>query len=434
MTKGIHWLRHDQRLAGNEALIALSKKVDALVVVYVFDPRWQQVNQFGFTQIGEHRLRFLQQSLFDLKHQLKFLNIQLLLLSGKPESVISQVICDTQADVLSYEFHTGFDEQKQVEKVLEQHPQLEVIVGSSNYLYALSDFPFAMSNMPDGFTSFRKKVEKYCEVKISNQNFVKKTQQSLSIDCSEYQPFDFKPEWAPQVSLGSKIIENNYIGGNTSAMLRINNYFFESNFVASYKETRNGLDGWDFSSRLSAFLALGCVSPRQIVEKLRAYESTVVKNDSTYWLFFELLWREFFHWQHHKHKHKFFQKQGLKEAVSNIPSKCKHDQNKLNSWINGETGYPIVNACMKQLAATGFMSNRGRQLVASCLVHELGLDWRYGAAYFEQELIDFDVASNFGNWQYLAGVGCDPRGLRQFNLQKQSQIYDPHGEFIKKWA
>ncbi len=79
------------------------------------------------------------------------------------------------------------------------------------------------------------------------------------------------------------------------------------------------------------------------------------------------------------------------------------------------------------------MSNRGRQLVASCLVHELGLDWRYGAAYFESQLIDYDVASNWGNWQYLAGVGADPRGSRQFNLEKQTQMYDPNHEFIDKW-
>jgi deoxyribodipyrimidine photo-lyase len=89
---------------------------------------------------------------------------------------------------------------------------------------------------------------------------------------------------------------------------------------------------------------------------------------------------------------------------------------------------------MKQLKATGYMSNRGRQLVASCFVNELSLDWRYGAAYMEQQLIDFDIAANWGNWQYLAGVGADPRGLRSFDLQKQTHIYDPQHHFIKKWG
>ena len=80
------------------------------------------------------------------------------------------------------------------------------------------------------------------------------------------------------------------------------------------------------------------------------------------------------------------------------------------------------------------MSNRGRQIVASALIHELGLDWRCGASYFEQQLIDYDPASNWGNWQYIAGVGADPRGGRQFNLEKQTHMYDPNGEFIAKWT
>ena len=88
---------------------------------------------------------------------------------------------------------------------------------------------------------------------------------------------------------------------------------------------------------------------------------------------------------------------------------------------------------MKQLNATGFMSNRGRQIAASCLVNELAVDWRYGAAYFEQQLLDYDVASNWGNWQYLAGVGADPRGKRHFDLDKQTRQYDPEGRFINKW-
>jgi deoxyribodipyrimidine photo-lyase len=89
---------------------------------------------------------------------------------------------------------------------------------------------------------------------------------------------------------------------------------------------------------------------------------------------------------------------------------------------------------MNQLKETGYMSNRGRQLVASCFVHELNLDWRYGASYMESQLIDYDVGSNWGNWQYLAGVGADPRGHRRFNLDKQASVYDPDGEFVAKWA
>jgi len=89
---------------------------------------------------------------------------------------------------------------------------------------------------------------------------------------------------------------------------------------------------------------------------------------------------------------------------------------------------------MRQLNQTGYMSNRGRQLVASCLIYDLGIDWRYGAAYFESQLLDYDVASNWGNWQYIAGVGADPRGGRHFNLDKQARTYDPEQRFIQTWG
>ena len=107
---------------------------------------------------------------------------------------------------------------------------------------------------------------------------------------------------------------------------------------------------------------------------------------------------------------------------------------RFKKWCYGNTPYPIVNACMRELFATGYLSNRGRQIVASCFVHELRLDWRYGAAWFEQQLLDYDAAANWGNWQYIAGVGVDPRGGRHFNLAKQQQQFDPEEKYIKQWA
>ena len=103
------------------------------------------------------------------------------------------------------------------------------------------------------------------------------------------------------------------------------------------------------------------------------------------------------------------------------------------AWCYGNTASDFVNAFMRQLLNTGWMSNRGRQIVASYLINELGVDWRYGAAWFEQQLIDYDVAANWGNWQYLAGVGTDPRGRRHFNIEKQQQTHDPDLTFTHHW-
>ncbi|HPJ11618.1 MAG TPA: FAD-binding domain-containing protein [Flavobacterium sp.] len=147
-------------------------------------------------------------------------------------------------------------------------------------------------------------------------------------------------------------------------------------------------------------------------------------------LVFELLWRDYFRFMMEKYQNKFFSRAGIQgnELRSDSPNKAL-----LQSWIMGQTGVDFVDANMLELRLTGFMSNRGRQNVASYFCHELKLDWRYGAAYFEQQLIDYDVCNNWGNWAYLAGVGNDPRGNRVFNIEKQAADYDKDQAYRKLW-
>jgi deoxyribodipyrimidine photo-lyase len=219
-------------------------------------------------------------------------------------------------------------------------------------------------------------------------------------------------------------------GGESEALKRLNHYFFESKAIANYKETRNEMVGADYSSKFSAWLALGCISARFIYQELKKYESINSANDSTYWLVFELLWRDYFRFMMKKHPNKFFQKKGIKNQ--NV-TKTKIDTKQLTNWINGKTGIDFIDANMIELKLTGFMSNRGRQNAASYLCNDLELDWRYEAAYFEQQLIDYDVCSNWGNWAYLAGVGNDPRGNRVFNIEKQASDYDKSKVFRNLW-
>jgi deoxyribodipyrimidine photo-lyase len=131
-----------------------------------------------------------------------------------------------------------------------------------------------------------------------------------------------------------------------------------------------------------------------------------------------------------KYSNLFFQQTGLKAKNDNMH---QHNIERLLSWINGETGVDFIDANMIELKLTGYMSNRGRQNVASYLCNDLKLDWRFGAAYFEQQLIDYDVCSNWGNWAYLAGVGNDPRGNRIFNTEKQANDYDKLKSYRKLW-
>jgi deoxyribodipyrimidine photo-lyase len=206
--------------------------------------------------------------------------------------------------------------------------------------------------------------------------------------------------------------------------------FFGSDAIATYKETRNGMVGADYSTKFSAWLAMGCISPRLIYEELKRYERQCLANESTYWLTFELLWRDYFRFMVEKYQSKFFSKAGIRGRE--LPLNGTNEK-LLQSWINGQTGVDFVDANMVELRLAGFMSNRGRQNVASYYCHELELDWRYGAAYFEQQLIDYDVCNNWGNWAYLAGVGNDPRGTRIFDIEKQALSYDKDLVFRKLW-
>jgi deoxyribodipyrimidine photo-lyase len=188
--------------------------------------------------------------------------------------------------------------------------------------------------------------------------------------------------------------------------------------------------GENYSSKFSAWLSLGCISARKIYEEIKKYELQFGANDSTYWLVFELLWRDYFRFMMKKYHNNFFLQNGIKSTTSKLN---KHNPKVFETWQNGKTGNDFIDANMLELKLTGFISNRGRQNVASYLCNDLSLNWRYGAAYFEQQLIDYDPCSNWGNWAYIAGVGNDPRENRIFNIEKQAIDYDKNFKFRNLW-
>jgi len=219
-------------------------------------------------------------------------------------------------------------------------------------------------------------------------------------------------------------------GGEMSALDRIQNYIWESDKVTTYKQTRNGLIGTDYSTKFSPWLAIGCLSPRLIYAEIKQYEKMNTANESTYWVTFELLWRDFFHFVGWKYGDNLFRETGIR----GINKSWSKDMNLFEKWKKGITGVPFIDANMRELLHTGWMSNRGRQNVASFLVKDLKLDWRLGAEWFESMLIDHDACSNYGNWNYAAGIGNDPREDRKFNIIKQSLDYDLNGDFISTWV
>ena len=412
---GLFLFKNDLRIHDNLALATAAAEVDQLICIYCLEPKQPPSSLRAPSNLSPHRQLFLQQSLTDLHRSLKNLGQQLMVTNDSPLDIIPQLITQHNIGHIYCSEAAGYYERLNWQRLIKRYPFIGFKSITTHTLFEIAELPFPIAELPDSFSKFCKLTE-HLSIKLPQPKLA-----SMPPSPAVFIPW---PDPSP-IKVDNLLFE----GGEQRALAHLKNYF-NSELASTYKETRNGLEGMDYSTKFSPWLANGCLSARQILRVLHAYEHHKGANDSTYWIYFELLWREYYQLYAHRHGKKLFSFSGLKltkPATSFYPERFQ-------KWCNGNTPYPIVNAFMKQLNSTGYMSNRGRQLVASCLVHELGLNWRYGASYMEQQLVDYDVASNWGNWQYLAGVGADPRGHRRFNLTKQTQIYDPKGDFIKKWG
>jgi deoxyribodipyrimidine photo-lyase len=427
MKTSIIWFKTDLRLTDNETLIKAIAQSEQVIPVYCFDDSHFETTKYGFKKTGSFRAQFLLESLFDLDKNLRKLGSTLLIVKGKPEIEIPKIASQYKAQKVFAKREVAFEEKKTEKLVQEELFKLrcEFETFSTSTLYHAEDLPFSIKDIPDVFSNFRKKTEKDAQIRKAFETPTKIN----SPEIPEMVLPKLKDLGIEFTKIDSRAAIQ-FKGGETDAYNRLNHYFFETKSLSVYKETRNAMMGENYSSKFSAWLAHGCISPRFIYEEIKKYESQFGANDSTYWLVFELLWRDFFRFMFKKHQTKFFLYEGIQPEKVNSKSL---NEKLLSQWINGATGSDFINANMLELKLTGFMSNRGRQNVASYFCNELNMDWRYGAAYFEEQLIDYDLCSNWGNWAYLAGVGNDPRGHRWFNIDKQAGDYDKNKIYRKLW-
>lgn len=423
----IVWFKTDLRIEDNETLVKAIAISENIIPVYCFDESHFETTSYGFKKTGSFRAQFLLESLQDLDARLKTLGSGLIILKGKPEIEIPKIVNQFKAQKVFAKREVAFEERQTEKKVQDElfkvRCELEKI--STSTLYHAEDLPFSIKDIPDVFSNFRKKTEKDSQIRAPFEAPAK-------INSPKIPPLELPTLEAlglTKTTIDSRAVLQ-FKGGETEAIQRLHHYFYGTQCLSSYKETRNGMVGADYSSKFSAWLAMGCISARFIYAEIKKYEKQFGANDSTYWLVFELLWRDFFRFMFKKHQTKFFLYEGIKTEKVNSKSL---NEKLLSQWMNGATNSDFINANMLELQQTGFMSNRGRQNVASYFCNELNMDWRFGAAYFEQELIDYDVCSNWGNWAYLAGVGNDPRGHRYFNIEKQAADYDKKKSFRKLW-
>lgn len=408
------------RLTDNPLLEQATIQDDEYVFLSIVDSNWDNfVN--GFRKRSKLYEWFRTQSILEFQaNLLKNVGIPLDIINADIYKSLIQIIQVNNISKIITEHPLATEERAPLEQIKNTFPNINIHYVWSNTLLYPSELGFDLRQLPNIFTDFRKQVEK-------NGLWPNKTHSHYEIKNKSKLIIPKRLEKS-RIQQDSSAVQSIAIPGEKAALSRLQYYVWENEYVKTYKETRNQLLGLNFSSKFSTYLAHGVISARTIYLEIKRYEEQVVANQSTYWLVFELLWRDYFRFLLEKYQNKMFKLGGIQDKSYYYTE----DQMTFADWCSGNTSSAFVNANMIELNQTGYMSNRGRQNVASFLVHQLKQDWRKGASYFESKLLDYDVASNWGNLAYLAGVGTDPRN-RIFNVEKQAERYDPDGAYVKRW-
>ncbi|MCB4808486.1 DASH family cryptochrome [Tamlana sp. 62-3] len=420
------WFTNNLRTHDNSTLTKAIANSNQVMGLYCFNPNHFKTDDFGFKKTEKFRAKFLIETITDLKQKLSQLNIPLFVYNKKPEDIIPQLVTKNNINNIYLQDEWTYEEVETFNKVKRQLPKhIKFTTSYNQFLFHPEDIPFTINQLPKIFTEFRKTCEKSVRVR---PEIITPTNQAKNLLIKN-------ETIVPTLSdLGFEDFEQHtntafpFKGGETEALNRLQDYFFNTKKLGFYKKTRNGLLGKDFSSKFSPWLANGSISAKHVYYKVKQFENLYFKNDSTYWLVFELIWRDYFKYVSMKFGNQIFKIDG----ILNNKYTWINNQEEINNWINGKTPEPFVNANMIELKKTGWMSNRGRQNVASYFAKSMNLDWRIGAAYFESLLLDYDVHSNYGNWMYVAGVGNDPRD-RKFNVKLQAERYDSNGKYQRLW-
>ncbi|KAF8540078.1 DNA photolyase, FAD-binding/Cryptochrome [Trichophaea hybrida] len=452
-------LRQDLRLHDNPLFHALSHKThhhSHLLQIYIFNPSHIEISGFlsspdqkspypecrsrigRFWKCGPHRTKFIAESVWDLKQSLKKLGSDLVLRVGPPNEVIERIIREVQeggsADVMGVWMAEAVgSEEKQEEMGVRKAVEKE---GAE------------FKSFEDGsyFYGFRAAAGP-----IHNPTTLEGLIKALKSPLSDLGLPGGAPLTLPPIAKSA----HPFTGGETSAKTRVH-HLLSTGAISTYKDTRNGLLGEDFSCKFAAYFAQGCLSARSVHKVMCAFEEGIPwtsvldlnsqnipsplgfgkgENKGTASIRFELLWRDYFRLCALKFGPKVFSLSGYRGDTDYKWKPLGEARDAFSRLQRGCTGMGLVDASMRELYLTGWTSNRARQNVASYLAKRMGVDWRLGAEWYEMLLVDYDMASNWGNWQYNAGVGNDPRGEgRVFNQVKQGRDYDKGGEYIRTWC
>ncbi|MCA9951914.1 MAG: deoxyribodipyrimidine photo-lyase [Anaerolineales bacterium] len=411
MQTAIWWIRRDLRLTDNQALTAAYKAASMVIPLFIIDPIFEQSNY-----VGSKRQAFLWEGLQVLHQALCALGSRLIIRRGVPEEVLVKLMRETGAEAIFAEEDYSNLARRRDGRIVKTLP-LKLVgapcVRPPGTVVKADGTPYTV------FTPFSRAWK------------AQLLPAQTDILCAPTQintPANLSTELVSNLVQGEAAVS--FPAGEQTAQKRLQ-YFVQTS-IADYADARNYV-AQAGTAHLSPYLRFGMLSARQaVVAALRACETAAdapQQKSAETWLN-ELIWREFF--IHILYHFPFVAEMSFRERYRNLA--WRNNVEAFDQWCNGRTGYPIIDAAMRQLSQTGWMHNRARMLVASFLVKDLLIDWRWGERWFMQNLIDGDPAANNGGWQWAAGTGTDAAPyFRVFNPITQSQKFDPAGKYIRQW-
>lgn len=416
------WFRNDLRLHDNEMLVEAIAKSDTILPVYILDKRLFGETKYGTLKTGNIRAKFILESVEALRNSLKQIGGNLLIVEGQPEEIIPQLVQEYEITEV-YHHREVAEEETHISSLVENglwklRINLKHFIGHT--LYNKEDLPFPIKDIPDAFNQFKKKIERDAIIKPC---FAAPDR----INVAEVIDWGILPVLA-DLALEPHAVDSRaeleFVGGENAGISHLQKIIVAMQQAAT---TKNLI----LASKLSAWLAMGNLSPRKVYWEIKKMESTPSTKAMFNHILLGLLWRDYFRFMFKKYGNTFFHPDGF--GSQGVVDSVNEDEN-FNKWKNGQTGFAVVDAVMTELNKTGYITNIARQTAALYLVNNLEVSWVLGAAYFEEKLIDYNPASNWGNWANIAGVGNDQKTKNVFDLDKNIKNLDPKGNYALTWA
>jgi deoxyribodipyrimidine photo-lyase len=417
----IWWIRRDLRLTDNPTLHS-ALETGEVIPVFIIDP--------AFSSLSPRRRSFLYEGLHSLDKNLQTRGSYLVIRTGKPVDVLRQLIQETSATTIhAEEDYTPYSRKRDM-LVAKQLP-LQLILGQTVHH---PEFVKKADGKPYTIYTPYSKIWKSLLTEIKLIPAPEKIKTPAGTKSEPIPAFESNPFFpAGEVEALRRLTKFTLESASSLTDVQEQAPALQSPAIQRYAEDRNRMD-LDGTSSLSPYLRFGMLGLRQAVRMAQQTwaesGSAEEKHGAEVWLS-ELIWREFYI----QILYHFPQvaKTAFNASLANIP--WRNNELEFAAWKNGLTGMPIVDAAMRQLKETGWMHNRARMIVASFLVKDLLIDWRWGEAWFMENLLDGDLAANNGGWQWTAGTGTDTAPyFRIFNPVLQSAKFDSNGDYIRKWV